>query len=241
MTSGAFQLCLPPFEGIFMNCRVTRGLINDFFDGTLGKDTEEKVLHHLVDCVACHNVFENEKQLRKMLQNLPAPLPSSDFTNQVVQKAISEAQSKGRFKTVISMCGGIAAAIALWVLVSLSGTMLPNAEKQNTLADMTLELQKKTTIRMVFNTPHDMLHSKVTLHVPQHLDIVGFPGEREISWNTDLLKGKNLLEVPVVAKKTGQANLVTLIAYQNKEKKLTLTTQIQKSIQNSALLLRKSA
>ena len=217
-----------------MNCRVAGGLINDFFDGALSKDTEEKVLHHLGDCVPCHNLFKNEKQLREMLQNLPAPLPSPDFTDQVVQKAVSEAHGKGRFKAAISMCGGIAAVIALWLLVSLSGTIFPGAEKQNTLADMTLELQKKTTIRMVFNTPHDMLHSKITLHVPPHLEIVGFPGEREISWNIDLFKGKNLLELPVVAKKTGQTKLVALIAYQNKKKKMTLTTQIKESIQNSA-------
>ena len=223
-----------------MNCQVTRGLVDDFFDGTLEKDTEEKVLHHIGDCMACRNGFDSEKQLRHMLQNLPTPLPPSGFTDTVVEKAITEAHNKGRFKAAISLCGGIAAAIALWVLVSLPGTMVPDTEKQNMLVDMTLQLQERTTIRMVFNAPRDMLQSTVTLHVPRHLEIVGFPGEREISWHTDLLKGKNLLEIPVVAKKAGQANLVTQIAYQDKKKKLTLTTKIQDSMQNSALVLYKS-
>ncbi|MCB2183745.1 MAG: zf-HC2 domain-containing protein [Desulfobulbaceae bacterium] len=226
-----------------MNCNNAREYLDDYFDGMLDKDSKDEVLHHIIGCVSCHSVFENEKQLREMLHSLPAPVPSTDFKNKVVRRAISEAQSIGRFRAALSFGGGLAAAIALWVLVSLSGNILPGGEKQNSdiLADMTLEVQRQTTIKMVFNAPHDMLHSQVTLQVPLNLEIVGFPGQREISWNTDLLKGKNLLEVPVVAKKAGQADLITFIDYQNKKKKLTLTTQIQETIQKSSLVLPQSA
>lgn len=219
-----------------MKCSDYIDFIDDFYDGFLDRKTEERIKNHLAHCDACRHAFDNEEQMRHMLKTLPTPLASPRFTEQVIKNAVTESRNKSRFRTAVSMCGGIAAAIALWLTVSLPPTMhFFSTGKPETTADMNLEIQQSTTIRMVINVPHDMLNSTVTVRVPQHLEVIGFPGMDEISWDTDLLKGKNLLELPVMAKKSGKSTLITQIDYQNKRKTLTLITQVPSSIQKSEL------
>lgn len=218
-----------------MKCTDAINFLDDFFDGFLSLETEKKVKDHLAQCDTCSRAFTNEKQMRHMLKTMPTPLPQSNFKEQVVKKAVAESRLRNRSRTVLSMCGGLAAAIVLWLMVFLPGPMQLDFENPESAADMTLELQQSTIIKLVINAPHDMLNSTVTVHIPQHLEVVGFPGKYEISWDTDLLKGKNLLELPVVAKKSGKSTLVTQINYQNKSKTLKLITQVPSTIQKSEL------
>ncbi len=218
-----------------MKCAECMTYIDDFFDGVLDRQAVQNIEDHLAGCQICRDAFAGEKHLRHMLKSMPAPLPSPDFAGQVLAGAVAQSRGRSRFRKAVSMAGALAAGVVVWLMLSLTGgPMHPGPENKIASVPMILALQQATTIRMVVNAPYDMLQSTVTVLVPAHLEIVGFPGESEISWNTDLLKGKNLLELPVVAKKIGESTLVTQIDYQNKRKILTLTTQIE-NIQQSSL------
>jgi hypothetical protein len=58
-------------------------------------------------------------------------------------------------------------------------------------------------VRLVFNSPAALKQVTLRVALPEGVEIAGFPGERELSWQTDLKEGSNVLELPVLAHGAG--------------------------------------
>ena len=86
----------------------------------------------------------------------------------------------------------------------------------------TMNLHAPKTVKMIVLASRDMKNATVTVELPEHLEIEGFPGRRSISWDTDLYKGKNLLALPIIAKTIGKEQIITRIVHESKSKLLKM-------------------
>ena len=95
---------------------------------------------------------------------------------------------------------------------------------------MTLDTPKK--IKVLFTSPENLEMASVTIRLSSNLEIQGYPANREITWKTNIRKGKNYLTIPVIARKTGEAKFVAEVNHQDKSKLLKLDMLVQESLIN---------
>jgi len=67
-------------------------------------------------------------------------------------------------------------------------------------------------VRLVYDSHADRNEARVSVTLPDNLEVAGFPGTRDLTWSTSLRKGKNLLELPVVLTDTSEALLKVAFA-----------------------------
>jgi len=53
-----------------MNCRETRALFSEFYDGELNQEIAQAVKGHLAECQECREEFKNLKKSLKILKKL---------------------------------------------------------------------------------------------------------------------------------------------------------------------------
>jgi len=90
---------------------------------------------------------------------------------------------------------------------------------------MSIVLHQKQDIKLAFFSAEPLTGAKITIHLPENVALVGYPGRRELSWTTNLKKGDNLLRLPIIATQIARGDLVANIEYENKMKTLTLSLE----------------
>ena len=204
-----------------MNCDRAKEYIDDSFDGYLSGNDEKAVTDHFMECSDCQTLFQQEKEFRHMLKSLPVPPPSQGFSDKVFRKTIDTCRSQSRRRSWLSAGGAVAAGLALWFMVGIPGNYSLQRPQQD-VPMSTMNLHASKTIKMIVNASRDMRNATVTVELPEHIEIEGFPGRRSVSWNTNLYKGKNLLALPIVAKTTGRDQIITRIEHESKSKLLKM-------------------
>lgn len=200
--------------------------MDDFLDRTLSTEKTFELQHHLHDCSLCSKKFRQESELLAALRALPVPPPSNDF----VKRSCATARlrhKKQQVKKAIPLWGGaVAACFALWIILAgpFSQTTPPGQPPGHQAINIRINQQR--LVQVIVDAPRDMLQADVVIELPPQVEVAGFPGLREIRWNTNLRKGKNLLSLPLIAKSEGIAELITHINHENKSKMLSLVMNI---------------
>lgn len=211
-----------------MNCRKALEYRDDYIDGYLSQEEKVAVREHLDSCQQCHDAFKRDEDMLQALRALPVPAPSPGFA----QRSLQHAQSSGRWQIQKSLApllsAAMAACLVLWLVTGLPRMSYHPAPELPT-AQVIIKINEQKIINVVVNAPRDLLDAHVTIQLPEQVEMVGFPGKSKIEWKTDLRKGKNLLSLPIVAKSTGNVELVTRINHENKSKLLKLAMKIHNS------------
>ena len=109
------------------------------------------------------------------------------------------------------------------------------AAPQPEQARQTLALNQVTRVALALDSREELKGATITLRLPDNVELNGFPGQRMISWKTDINQGTNLLALPVkgVAAKNGL--LVARLEYGNKSKEYKVELSVKNSDINGAL------
>ena len=73
-------------------------------------------------------------------------------------------------------------------------------------------------VKLMFDSRSEIKHAKLTVDLPDNVTLEGYPGRRELSWPTNLNKGKNVLALPIEAVRAGQGELRVELDYNQKVK-----------------------
>ena len=204
------------------------------------KKTVEQVKRlqaELKQVLSCNSADENVANLPNQFR-----LPSDDFISSAFEKVRAhypERQTNNRWSNIGIKTGfvtAIAAGFSLWAV--LTTVILPTMDSRNTSAELatnnqivesalkisTLNLNVNETrvIRLAIDTPDEF--DKVTLSVvlPTHVELKGHKNKHELSWDTKLAKGNNILRIPLKAIKYGQGDFIARIAHNGKVKTFKL-------------------
>ncbi len=211
-----------------MNCTQALEYRDDYIDSYLSQEEKAAVREHLNNCPQCHEAFKRDEEMLHALRALPVPAPSPGF----ISHSIQHAQSAGRRRIPKSLApllsAAMAACLVLWLVTGLPRMSDQQAHELPT-AQVIIKIDEEKIVNVVVNAPRDLVDAHVTIELPEQLEMIGFPGKREIEWKTDLRKGKNLLSLPLVAKRTGNVELVARIDHENKSKLLKLAMKIHNS------------
>ena len=121
----------------------------------------------------------------------------------------------------------MAACLAFLLITAVPFTQTTPSSQPDSNA-INIKINEQRLVQVIVRVPRDLLQADIVIELPPQVEMQGFPGRREIRWHTDLRKGKNLLNLPLVAKSEGRAELITHINHANKSKMLSLVMTINK-------------
>lgn len=143
---------------------------------------------------------QQEQALQALLKDYPVPEASEAFYDQALARATHEGARRQRNRWVMTGFGSaMAAGIALWFIGGFFMTQpdLPVAEPG--IPGITMTLEEPRTVSLVFASATALDSAMLTVTLPEGIELAGFPGQREIAWQTSLNEGKNLLQLELIA------------------------------------------
>lgn len=129
------------------------------------------------------------------------PEANAGFFDQALVRATHEGSRRQRNRWLMTGFGSaVAAGLALWMIGGffLTTPNLP-APDDNDIPGIVMTLEEPRTINLVFASTEPLDSATLTVTLPEGIEMSGFPGQREVTWQTSLNAGKNLLPLKLIA------------------------------------------
>lgn len=224
-----------------MKCTEFKNLLDDYCDNELSDELKARCDSHLSSCLVCTDLLKAQNQLVAGLKAMPVIGSSEGFTDRVIRVAMETSQASQnqghehhRRGFMVGFGSAAVAALALWFVVGIypqhSGSLPGSESGMNTkLAETTSEreipefsiaLNQQHDIKLAFYSADELKGAQITLQMPENVAVVGFPGQKELAWKTNLARGNNMLRLPVIATGVDGGQLVAKIEYMGKVRML---------------------
>jgi hypothetical protein len=185
-----------------MNCNDIRTEI-----ATRGVDARPLLAEHVAGCDLCR-AWLDDHRLRLALVALPVPEPSPGFVDRVLQAATGPAASAG-----VASAGSVEAttptqgtwpgvasaprpgledAAAVLVTVTVALLALVGGRGAPDMAEMRTQI-----VNVVIEAGSDRADALLTVELTEGLELDGFGEQRRVEWHAELIRGRNLLALPV--------------------------------------------
>lgn len=166
-------------------------------------------------------------EIQALLQNYPAPEADPGFYDQALARATLQGARKQRTRWVMTGFGGaIAAGLAIWMIggLLLNSPQLPDASEN--IPEVTMALEEPRTVNLVFSATEAMDVATLTVSLPAGVELAGFPGQREISWETSLNEGRNLLPLKLIALTPVGGELLARLEHDDRDREFRLRVDV---------------
>lgn len=225
-----------------MKCTDFKNLVDEYSTNELSVAQKAGCDVHLSSCKDCTALLASRIQLLDALKTMPVAGPSQGFEERVLKAAINQGgHDQHRRGFMVGFGSAAVAALALWVVVGVTPYPVSESKQGEELAKVTQNADEKTIpefaialneqrdIRLAFYSAEELKGAQITLQVPESVAVVGFPGQRELAWKTNLAKGNNMLRLPVIATGANGGQLVAQIEYMGKVKRLKVNLAVGKA------------
>ena len=231
-----------------MKCTEFTHHIDNILDAQLGDpQLEIQWEAHRASCDACQALYTAEMSMLAAMRAMPVPEPRAGFANRVLTNAIKHNQPlqhhqhHHRQGFMLGFGSAAAAALALWVVVGLIPGKSPDTASNQTFASadasktaaqpvakqpvLSIALNEQRSVKLAFFSGEPLQGAKITISLPENVALVGYPGRRQLSWETNLKKGDNMLSLPVIATQVARGELIANIEYRGRVKTLRLNLE----------------
>ena len=147
---------------------------------------------------------QDDPQIQALLRDYPMPQAAAGFYDQALARATLISARQQRTRWMLTGFGGaVAAGLAVWLISGmLMTTPLTSATTESMSAaipGITMTLEEPRTVNLVFASATALDSATLTVSLPAGIELAGFPGQSEISWETNLKEGRNLLPLKLIA------------------------------------------
>ena len=168
-----------------------------------------------------------DREIQALLQDYPAPVADEGFYERALVKATHEGSRRQRNRWVATGFGGaIAAALAVWLVggMLLGSPDLPDAAPE--IPGVMIALEQPKTVNLVFASSTALDSAMLTVTLPEGIELRGFPGQREITWETSLQEGRNLLPLTLVAVTGTGGELLARLEHDSRDRTFRLQVDV---------------
>ena len=173
------------------------------------------------------DIKKQEQEVLALLQDYPAPAPDEGFYERALVRATHQGSKRQRNRWMMTGFGAaIAATIAAWVIggMMLNEPQLPEADAP--IPGVTIALAEPRTVNLVFASATALDAATLTVTLPDGIELDGFPGQREITWETSLSEGRNLLPLTLVAVTPTGGELLARLEHQDRDRTFRLRVEV---------------
>lgn len=169
--------------------------------------------------------LQDDIEIQALLKDLPAPKADAGFYEQALAKATLQGARRQRNRLAMAGFGGaIAAGLAVWLIggMLLNGPQVPD----DSIPEVTMALEEPRTVNLVFSATEAMADATLTVALPAGVELAGFPGRSEITWETSLNEGRNLLPLKLVALTPVGGELLATLEHDNRNREFRLRVEV---------------
>jgi len=168
-----------------------------------------------------------EQELLELLKDYPVPEAQAGFYDQALVQAAHQGTKRQRNRWLMTGFGSaIAAGLAIWVITAMLMTTPQIPDIGPAIPGVTIALEQEQTVRLVFASATALDSAMLTVSLPEGIELAGFPGQREITWETSLQKGKNLLPLTLVALTPAGGELLATLEHDDRDRTFRLLVEV---------------
>jgi hypothetical protein len=170
---------------------------------------------------------KQDQELLGLLKDYPMPEATAGFYEQALVRATHEGSRRQRNRWLITGFGSaVAAGIVLWLIGGLFLTAPSLPEPDASIPGIAMTLEEPRTINLVFASAAALDSATLTVTLPEGIELAGFPGQREIAWQTSLVEGKNLLPLELVALTPAGGEVLARLEHENRNRTFRLRVDV---------------
>jgi hypothetical protein len=170
---------------------------------------------------------KQDAEILALLKDYPAPQAPAGFYDQALVRATHEGSRRQRNRWLMTGFGGaVAAGLVLWMVSGffLTAPDLPVADPA--IPSITMTLEEPRTINLVFASAEKLDNAMLTVRLPAGVEMSGFPGQREVTWQTSLNTGKNLLPLKLIATSPVGGEVYATLTHNDRDRTFRLTVDV---------------
>ena len=168
-----------------------------------------------------------EQELLEMLKDYPVPQAEEGFYDRALVRAVHKGSRRQRNRWMMAGFGSaIAAGLAIWAITAMLMTTPQLPEAEPAIPGVTIAMEQERTVRLVFASAEALDSATLTVTLPEGIELAGFPGQREITWETSLKEGKNLLPLTLIALTPAGGELLARLEHDNRNRTFRLRVDV---------------
>jgi len=174
-----------------------------------------------------NDINKQDQEILELLKDYPMPAADAGFYDQALVRATHNGSRRQRNRWLLTGFGAaIAATIAVWMIggMFLTNPQLPDAGAE--IPGVTIALEEPRTVNLVFASATALDSATLTVSLPHGIELSGFPGQREITWETSLKEGKNLLPLTLLALKPAGGELLARLEHDDRDRTFRLRIDV---------------
>ncbi len=165
---------------------------------------------------------QEDAELIALLKDYPMQEADPKFYDHALLRAATTSARRQRRRWVMTGFGGaVAAGIVAWIVGGMMFTSptAPVAE----IPGVAIALEETRQVDFVFASAKPLINATLTILLPEGVELKGFPGQSEVSWETSLDAGKNHLPLTLIATRAvDDAVVVARLEHENRSKTFRL-------------------
>ena len=168
-----------------------------------------------------------DQEIQALLKDYPMPAATTAFYDQALVRATHEGTRRQRNRWLMTGFGGaLAAGLALWLIGGFFMTTpnLPATDPE--IPGITMTLEEPRTVNFVFASKTALDSATLTVILPEGIELAGFPGQREIAWETSLKEGKNYLPLELIATSPVSGEVLARLEHDNRDRTFRLRVEV---------------
>jgi anti-sigma factor RsiW len=210
-----------------MRCLELHDTLDDYIDGRLPAGDVAALDEHVRECSNCQRLTTRERELRDLLQSYgesAVPQPDTAFFDAALRRAASEGRVEARNRWLMTgFAGVIAATVAIWIT---SGTLLTSPAPAVQMAEISMTLEQPRTVNLVFSAENELRDATLTLLLPAGVELAGFAGRQQVSWRTDLNKGRNVLPLTLIGHSQVEGELQAVLKHKDDDREFRVRVRV---------------
>ena len=147
-----------------------------------------------------NDVTKQDQEVLELLKDYPMAAATAGFYDQALARATHEGSRRQRNRWLMAGFGSaVAAGIVLWFVGGFLFTTPQVTQPDPSIPGVAMTLEEPRTINLMFASKTALEGATLTVSLPAGVELAGFPGQREITWETSLDEGKNYLPLELIA------------------------------------------
>ena len=168
-----------------------------------------------------------EQELLELLKDYPVPEAQAGFYDQAIVQAAHQGTKRQRNCWMMTGFGSaVAAGLAIWVITAMLWTAPQVPDADPTIPGVTVMLEEERTVRLMFASATALDDATLTVTLPDGIELAGFPGQREITWETSLEEGKNVLPLTLIALTPAGGELLARLEHKDRSRTFRLQVDV---------------
>jgi hypothetical protein len=173
------------------------------------------------------NTTKADQEVLELLKDYPMADASAGFYDQALARATHEGSRRQRNRWIMTGFGSaVAAGLVLWMVGGFLLTTPDLPEPEASIPGIAMTLEAPRTVNLMFASETAMEGATLTVTLPDGIELAGFPGQREIAWQTSLVEGKNYLPLELIALTPVGGEVLARLEHENRNRTFRLRIEV---------------